>query len=59
MRPARCLEACREGSGGMQVSACIEDLVVIKKIFDHLNEKIAPKPLGLLPPPRAPAGLFG
>jgi len=44
----------------MQVIACIEDPAVIKKILNHLKDKVPPEPLGLLPFARAPAaGLFG
>ena len=45
--------------GGMKVIASIEDPVVIEKILDHLKEKAAPEPFGLLPSAQAPPGLFG
>jgi len=38
----------------MHVIACIEDLVVIKKILAHLKEKATPEPTNLLPEDRAP-----
>ena len=45
--------------GAVQVIACIEDPVVIKKILEHLESKALPKPFAHLPEPRAPpAGLF-
>jgi ribosomal protein S27E len=55
------IETCRECGGAVNVIACIEDPVVIKKILAHRKEKAAPVPTGLLPESRAPpqAELFG
>ena len=33
------IETCRECGGAMKVIACIEDLVVIQKILNHLKAK--------------------
>ena len=48
------IETCSECGGAVKVIACIEDPVVIKKILAHLQEKIAPAGLDLLPQSRAP-----
>ncbi len=49
------IETCSECGGSVKVIACIEDPVVVKKILAHLNEKVAPAGLGVLPESRAPA----
>jgi hypothetical protein len=53
------IQTCPACGGAMKVIACIEDSVVIKKILDHLKEKVVPEPLSLLPSARAPPGLLG
>ena len=54
------IEVCTQCGGPLKVIASIEDLVVIKKILEHIKEKEAqPKPLRL-PESRGPSqgGLF-
>jgi hypothetical protein len=52
-------ETCSKFGGAVKVIACIENPVVIEKIFTHLQEKVVPGPNDLLPQSRAPpAGLF-
>jgi hypothetical protein len=43
------IETCLECGSAVKVIACIEDPVVIKKIFTHLNHKAASVATGLLP----------
>ena len=53
------IETCSACGGAVQVIACIEDPVVIKKILEHLESNAPPKPFAHLPEPRAPpVGLF-
>jgi hypothetical protein len=54
------IETCRECGGAIKIIACIEGLVVIKKILTHLKEKAASKESIQLPESRAPpqADLF-
>jgi hypothetical protein len=34
------VEICDQCGGAVKIIACIEDLVVIKKILDHLDKKV-------------------
>ena len=47
---------CEKCKGQVKIIACIEDLVVIKKILAHLKVKEGEQDsqLSRLPPPRAP-----
>ena len=47
------IETCRKCGGAVKVITCIEDPVVIKKIFMHLKEKTTAA-VGMLPEVRAP-----
>lgn len=55
------VETCRACSGMTKLIACIEDLVVIKKIMNHLDKKVPATETIRLPESQAPpqAGLFG
>lgn len=48
------IETCSECGGAMKVIACIEDLVVIKQILDHLKQKAETNESSPLPESRAP-----
>lgn len=48
------IETCSKCGGDVRIIASIEDPVVIKKIFPHLNEKAASVGTSLLPQCRAP-----
>jgi len=57
------IETCSECGGTIKVIACIEDLVIIKKILGHLKDKaevnaIAALPESRVPPDSLPQGLF-
>ena len=48
------IETCRACGGAMKVIACIDDSAVIKKILDHLKEKVETTEPNPLPESRAP-----
>jgi hypothetical protein len=48
------VEICDQCGGTVKVGACIEDLVVIKKILDHLDKKVPGSEQSRLPESRAP-----
>ena len=48
------IETCRECGGQVRFIACIEDSVVIRKIFDHLKEKGECQDAVRLPESRGP-----
>ena len=48
------IESCPACGGAEKVIACIEDLVVIQKILDHLKQKADPNETVPLPESRAP-----
>jgi hypothetical protein len=48
------IEACSVCGGAMKVIACIEDLVVIKQILDHLEQRAETCESRWLPESRAP-----
>ena len=48
------IKSCRECGGTVNVIACIEDPVVIKRILAHLKEKVALVEFNPLPESRAP-----
>jgi hypothetical protein len=54
------IETCPACGGAMRIIACIEDPVVIEKIFAHLDVKVAEAEAPRRPPSRAPPqrGLF-
>jgi hypothetical protein len=54
------IETCNSCGGPVKIIACIEDLLVIKKILAHLERKDASHAAWRLPPCRAPpqASLF-
>ena len=54
------IETCSECGGAVKVIACIEDPVVIRKILDHLKDKVSSNATAPVPESRAPpAGVFG
>jgi hypothetical protein len=54
------IETCAECGGDVRIIATIEDPVVIRKILAHLDDRVSPTGLSLLPECRAPpaTGLF-
>lgn len=57
------IETCQACGGAVRIIACLEDLVVIKKILNHLREKaemnaLTPFPASRAPPAGMQTGLF-
>jgi hypothetical protein len=48
------IESCKACGGRVQITACIEDPVVIEQILTHLERKQASTAAPRLPPCRAP-----
>jgi hypothetical protein len=48
------VETCRACGGALRIIACIEDLEVVEKILNHLNEKSAGLDTHRFPETRAP-----
>lgn len=53
------IEICSACGGAMKVIACIEDLVVIQKILEHLKKKDEASESNALPESRAPPARQG